>query len=489
MSKRKPSLPSHKKVDVTTKPMRKKTRPYKAVCKVCSREFQSAKPTEVCLNCRAEGSEAAEELIRLERLQENVDETMRLERLKEEANADHWFHCNDCETEFRAEDEDPNYDGTIEALDNLVCPECASANLSGIAYSPIKLAKKTLTFNDVIGQWEAEATLKILHPSLTRALEGGVYGQSDVDRLRLALVHQVNKQVERHLPDSAKTTAKGEMRDLAYTLHRLANLADPTPSASVRINPDILKEIANLHGPGSLKELRDIVDEKAQRQIDEFRKEHDSANLTSGERYLKQHGKGGYFYPYGMAGEFLLAFMNRLASYFGSQGHVTNRLYDLLKVAGVVPDPGEPWERSRARAVRVELFNVVCYNTMMGITNRMRDRLVKDCRFQTKEELGRDFVDRSQLELWFIDNWFGWMTKAREEAFWVGEFALKTHQFEVWKERTAVLFNQVTREPSDTFTTAEVLVDVLNFCKERVTEKFLAEVPLRPGVVEMESTE
>jgi len=340
-----------------------------------------------------------------------------------------------------------------------------------------------ITFNGVVRRWEAEATVK-LHDNLAEALQKKEYGQRDEDEIKMVLIWQVQRYINQII-NKPLLNAEGEAANLADTLARIIGQLRHEPPIQIKIDPSILADITGLYGLNGIEEMQKIINEEVRRIVDKFQAERDLSKLTPGERYLKRRGKGGYFYPYGAAGELVRAFEQRLATYFGSQGLVTNRLYDLLKIAGVVPQPNEPWERSRARAVRVELQNAVCHKTMMNIVWAIRDRLIMECRFQTEEELGRDFFGRGDLEQWLIESWFAWMTDAAKEALRIGEFALEAQQLELWKERIAVLFQQ--ERGGGGFTVFDILADMLQACQEYVTDELLDKIPMREGVLDKEA--
>lgn len=407
------------------------------------------------------------------------------------------FRCSACETEFRASA------GVDE--DDLVCPNCHLANLSGVAEETIAFTAATppkvksrpraaLTVHEVTGIWEGvEAEVKFGRPEVLDAFEQGQYGTSEMDKVQLELARQVHEKIVRLVRHDRGVfkDPHEEAASLVAALRRWLNLLDPQPSTSIQIDPSVLADIAALHGPDAVKGVMRIASEEARRRIDEFKRRRNSANLTYGEHYLQYSRslKGGYFYPGGEAGEFLRGLEQQLGHFLGSQGLLTNRLYDLLKVAGVVPEPDEPWERSRARAVRVELHNAVCYATTRRILYAVRDKLVINLRKDepcTPEEaeyghrVGRDFTNRSEFEEWFVGSWEAWMAEAATEAQRLGGFALEGRQIDLWNRRTALLFGQEGRQhTTESFTTYDMLPSVLLFLQERLTPEALAKIPVR----------
>jgi hypothetical protein len=369
------------------------------------------------------------------------------------------------------------------------------------------------TFEETMKRWEATATVKF-HPNLDEALREGCYSQADLDDLTLALLWQVDRQIEHQ----ANLHPQDEAAALARTFDRLSrklappvlpqgtpvvldadgdgrHLTDTWPFGfRLEVDASVVQQVVAKDGDEGFDKMRAILCERLEALL------HRSRNAilrprpepTAGDRYLQRYNKASRYFPDGAAGELLRAFEQRLSTYFGSTGLVTMRLYDLLKVAGVVPDRDEPWERSRARAARTELHNAVCYATIQRVTGEVRDRLVEALRddqpcnaneAKTKLRVGRDFADRNEFEEWLLGRWLDWMSQAAVEAQRLGSFTLEERQLGVWNGRVAELFGQKGRGRSGShLTTDDVLTDLLSFCQDTLTNELLGQIPMRDTV-------
>ena len=400
-------------------------------------------------------------------------------------------------------------------------------------------------------KWEATVELKP-HANVVRALANGHYGKDEVQSLKAQLFWDVNRQVDALCGRGTTTSRVSLGRETTFLVEELRTIAkelagDEDDMISIRLPYSIAVDTFVLHGNDGLAELgHSAISEFAQQTYQLFcrlvpnadatalRRELigpvDSASYhcndcehvfsssdpeddvvcpkcysanhsgvadrepTVGERFLsKVNLKSGAFYPpKGLVEAFLRSFAGLMEQFTGPQGQMTCYLYDLLKVAGVVPVPGEDWEVSRARVARHRAYNDILYPFHREILDFVRNIFVVDAPEHPDGcILRRGVENREQAEELILKAFYEAAERVVERANAFGQFMLEKRQLPYWEKQMQELFdsqsggNNVARA-GERFVhlsvgAYEMLNQIMTYVVNNLTDELLELVPWATG--------
>ena len=216
---------------------------------------------------------------------------------------------------------------------------------------------------------------------------------------------------------------------------------------------------------------------------EQWKKEiRESKKHTSGENFLQRfsNDKIGHLFPDNLPGQFIKN-IDRILSVFGDHGALTGRLYDLVKIAGIVHDPKEDWEQSRARVVRKELYNEGTYPLLNNIRFGFWDQffVIND---EGKQLIGCRFTTQDQLEGWFLNFFIHEVEKAKNRILEIGSFFLNQEKYKYWEKEIEKLFKVYDQSGNSPCT--EVAHKIFGLIQQDMRDEILQTLP--PSIESLE---